>query len=92
MVIPNAMQHLPALCESFEDFACVSGLHLNIPKTVLVPLGPFDEQGVSDKVRVTTQAWGNIIIASTAKYVGFYVAPGREGLSWEAPLRIHQAG
>ena len=87
MVIPNAMQHLPALYMFFSDFASISGLHLNIPKTVLVPLAPFDEQAVREEVRATTQAWGNIVIASTAKYLGFYVGPGREGLSWEAPLQ-----
>ena len=43
MVLPGAMAKLSALHQFFDEFFRLSGLRLNVPKTVVVPLDPFDE-------------------------------------------------
>ena len=41
MVINNGYSHLQTLASIFDEFARVSGLHLNTGKTVIVPLLPY---------------------------------------------------
>ena len=87
MVIPEVQHHWCLLLETFCDFALVSGLQLNISKTVAVPLYQYVEQQVRDDISRVARGWGEISIAHTAKYLGFYVGPGKGQLSWKAPLQ-----
>eukprot|EP00959_Pyramimonas_sp_CCMP1952_P336831 7053080-Pyramimonas_sp.AAC.1 len=70
MVLPDGAAHLAALLTFFDDFALVSGLHLNIPKTVLVPLDPGADEAVRDALRTRAPGWGGVLVASSAKYLG----------------------
>ena len=79
--------HLHALQEFFLDFGRVAGLHLNICKTVLVPIFRFDESEVRAVVCSGAPDWGGVCIASLAKYLGFYVGPGEGDSFWKEPLR-----
>ena len=86
MVLPDGFRMLARLQDIFVDFERVSGLGLNIPKTVLVPLDPYDELEVRRIVARQAPGWGWLGIAKAAKYLGVYVGPGREQLSWQAPM------
>ena len=65
----------------------MAGLHLNICETVLVPLFRFDETDVRALVSSGAPDWGGVRIASSAKYLGFYVGPGKGDSSWREPLQ-----
>ena len=54
----------------FDDFALVSGLELNLPKTVLVPLDPYDEPAIRAIVIREAPGWGVVAVASFAKKMG----------------------
>ena len=86
-VLPDADVHFRALQDFFLDFGRVAGLHLNICKTVLVPLFRFDETDVRALVSSGAPDWGGVRIASSAKYLGFYVGPGKGDSSWREPLQ-----
>ena len=68
------------------DFEAVSGLALNIRKTSLVPLYQYDEQELRAQVAERAPEWAGVRIEAAAKYLGFFVGPGRATLSWDSPL------
>ena len=77
---------LPDLQNFFQDFARVSGLHLNIGKTVMVPLATSNTEDLRRLVQSRAHAWRDMVIADAAKYLGFFIGPGRADSSWKAPL------
>ena len=87
MVLGEARQHLGRLQSFFQEFELVSGLGLNIRKTVLVPMCPLEEDNVRALVHACAPGWGGLTIAEAAKYLGMYLGPGGRQLSWDAPIK-----
>ena len=54
---------------------------------MLVPLDLYEDAEVRSAVGRGAPGWSGLVIASSAKYLGFYVGPGRGEHSWEAPMR-----
>ena len=52
-------------------------------KTIFVPLFPMDHVDVRQRVIARAPLWGAIGIADCAKYLGFYVGPGRGTRTWD---------
>jgi len=90
MVVPDAESHLRALHSFFLDFGRVSGLQLNISKTVLVPLYRSVENEVRTAVSHIAPDWGGVNIAGAAKYLGFYVGPDKSDTSWSSPIKKYK--
>ncbi len=86
MVLPDAEDKLGQLQTFFIEFSQISGLHLNVLKTVVVPLYQVKEEVIRDKISAQAPDWGGVCIDSKAKYLGYYVGPGRSDQSWEGPL------
>ena len=70
----------------FDEFAEMSGLDLNIPKTIVVPLWPEGEKHISGWLENSGQSWSNLKIKSHTTYLGFNIGPGKGDSSWDAPL------
>ena len=77
---------LPDIELIFGDFQRISGLALNIDKTVFVPLSNDSLENVREKLIRSTPLWGCMTIARCAKYLGFIVGPGRGDSTWDAPV------
>jgi hypothetical protein len=90
MVLPHGFAHIRALQDFFSDFASVSGLHLHIGKTVILPLWEFLEPEVRDQVPARAPLWGGVEITNHAKYLGVFVGPGKGERSWAGPLKKFQ--
>ena len=90
LVTANGLQHIRRLQAFFSDFERISGLALNIQKTVLVPLDPYEELEIRSAVGQFAPGWSGLVIAAAAKYLGFYIGPGRGELSWEGPMEKFQ--
>ena len=76
-----------AIIDTFKDFGEISGLDLNMKKTVLIPLwiqSPIDT--LADLHRHHLIDWIGSIIDSPGKYLGIEVGPGRGLLTWDKPL------
>ena len=86
MVIPAAVSQLRSLQNFFLDFGRVAGLHLNMDKTVVVPLHEYDENVVRDYLVREAPDWGGVSIAGAAKYLGYFLGPARESQSWTGPV------
>ena len=46
MIVPEGVRRYGELQKFFNDFARVSGLQLNLPKTTVVPIYPYAEAEV----------------------------------------------
>ena len=86
LVDPQLMDHLGQLERTFGEYARISGLDLNVGKTVLVPLGQLTHVQVRERLQQGSPLWGAMAIADSAKYLGFVVGPGRGEKSWDAPF------
>ena len=87
LVHSHIMNKVQLLQDIFEEYHKLSGLELNIKKTVLVPLFPYTSSAVRAQLHESAPLWGQIGIENTAKYLGLYVGPGSSSLSWLAPMR-----
>jgi len=70
----------------FSDFAMMSGLDLNIKKTICIPLW---EQGMDDirqSLGTSNRAWSDIAVADRGTYLGFIEGPGRCGQAYKKPI------
>ena len=86
MVIHNGFSHLQALAGIFDEFACISGLYLNIGKTVIVPLFPYLLFEVRERIARTAPQWTGVAVQAHAKYLGYFLGPAKGEQSWAAPL------
>ena len=70
----------------FEAFARISGLRLNVGKTAAVPLWPVQLDALRAGWAARMPSWAGIQVASSAKYLGLQLGPGRRESSWLGPL------
>ena len=81
---------LPPRVRLFRDFRTVAGLHLNIRKTVLVPLSLRDRDALADDIMLQFPDWAGIQVKDRAKYLGFVLGPGKGDSSFDKALRKYQ--
>jgi len=71
---------------SFLEYKKISGLRLNIVKTVFVPLFKQEVVEVRARLHAFAHTWGDFCIAGKAKYLGGYLGPEAGNASWVGPL------
>jgi hypothetical protein len=79
----------------FKEFAVMSGLELNIPKTVCIPLWPEGIDEIKADPAHVASDWAALRIDDKGKYLGFSSGPGKGDSSWDQPLakytkRVHR--
>ena len=75
---------------TFRAFEAVSNLSLNLSKTVVIPLWEEDlEQLQATTAADPTEA--QVTWASTGRYLGYYIGPGKADKSWEKPLAKYES-
>ena len=87
LVLEDFWVSAPAIQKVFQEFQEVSGLILNISKTVLIPLWPFSgEANVRVLLRELCPDWRDLQIARSGKYLGFILGPNATQDGWKKPL------
>ena len=66
----------------FDDFARISGLALNLRKTVLIPLWLQDLAEVYASVIRTSPSWGSMQVRLHGTYLGIVIGPHSPHKSW----------
>jgi len=85
-VLPDWDQDSVLLESIFQEFSEMSGLDLNIEKTICIPLWEKGQAELESTLRESGRAWSNIKLAEEGTYLGFSVGPSRCGKSWQKPL------
>ena len=87
VVLENLWVSAPALQTLFKEFQEISALTLNVKKTVMIPLWPFQSAGsVSRLLRELCPSWRDLEVASRGRYLGFVIGPNAEADGWIKPL------
>eukprot|EP00974_Lingulodinium_polyedra_P017458 1691992-Lingulodinium_polyedra.AAC.1 len=69
---------LGPLQDIFFEYERLSGLRLNVKKTVMVPLFPWDPLSLRARLHAAAPLWGQLGIARNAKYLGVYLGEGAD--------------
>ena len=85
-VLPNFKSHGTLLMTQFIGFARISGLYLNLPKTVLIPLWKFDPAVHTSLLERLYPLWAGCVLATHGRYLGFQEGPFTASTSWDLPL------
>jgi hypothetical protein len=86
--VSNDVITLPRLQTLFSEFEEISGLSLNIAKTVMIPLWKYSSaSNLRNLICELCPPWKNRGIASYGKYLGFMIGPGSGEASWKKPLQ-----
>ena len=70
----------------FSDFAVISGLSLNLGKTVFAPLGDTSVDNVRRQLEERFTGWGAACVRDWAEYLGFVLGPGGRSRCWQKAL------
>ena len=92
IVLPNGIASCSLLEDLFHGYATISGLKLNIDKTVCIPLFHFQVERLREQRSMAAPTWAGMLVKDTAKYLGMYIGPGRGQSSWKTPLEKYIAG
>ena len=66
----------------FDEFADISGLRLNMPKTFIIPLWPERLSDITHRFRTDFPQWQDVAIATWSTYLGIATGPGKGDNSW----------
>ena len=91
-VVNDYVVAIPTLAKLFSEYEDISGLQLNIAKTIFIPLWPISsERGLRNLITELCPSWKDIKIAPKGKYLGFVIGPGGNGESWKGPISKYTA-
>lgn len=85
-VISDLCSELPLARSVFVALEMAANLKLNVGKCVLIPLTerPLDE--VRRLLAATVPEWSSLQVASSGKYLGYIVGPGKAHRAWQRAL------
>jgi hypothetical protein len=89
-VVEDFFEDFPKVAHVFDTYGEISGLHLNYSKTVIIPLWLERElsyKRISDALVGMGTGWAQVLIQDKAKYLGFFVGPGRNDSIWDKPCQ-----
>ena len=86
MAIPDVSIAFPVLIPLFQDFARISGLELNVGKSVCIPLWLESLADIRVAMAREYSPWSALAVESFGVYLGIAIGPGSAGRSWDKPL------
>ena len=86
MVVPHFHAVALGIHNMFDEFGKISGLVLNIPKTVIIPLWPSSPSSVKNMLRDMFAPWKDVQVTYAAKYLGFMVGPQAGPKQWSGAI------
>ena len=70
------------LMQSFRSFEEISGLALNLSKTITIPLWLDPLQDIKEQLAEKHSAWNLVCVARKGTYLGFAIGPEKGDTSW----------
>ena len=88
LVIKDYNQSAGIISQIFDEFGEISGLRLNIKKTLFIPLWPLQsKEALQALLREECPRWKDIGIDNKGKLLGIVIGPGADDHAWTKPLR-----
>ena len=75
------------LMDLFSGYGDISGLRLNLGKTVVVPLWRQGLSEIRSRMAQEDPLWACVKYGDRAEYLGFVLGPGKGEHSWDKPLK-----
>ena len=75
----------PVAEQIFSEFAIMSGLDLNIKKTVCIPLWLDGKRELEQTLRGSERTWKDVSITGAGTYLGFVEGPERGNKTYDKP-------
>ena len=91
MALTNFDTQAGAVMKMFREFGAISGLHLNMPKTVLVPLWRFNSSSFRIHLADSLPEWSATMVATWGKYLGYIIGPGKGSSTWTGSIAKYKA-
>ena len=79
------------VADIFWTFSRVSGLHLNMKKSIIVPLNACTFKDFASRVQAQVPRWRDMPVQLSSKYLGYTMGPGKGDLSWSGPAKKFEA-
>ena len=95
-VVMQALMRDSALLDNiFMEFGHASGLHLNLQKCIIIPVGRHSHDSIVLSLQSSSARWTRMTFADWGRYLGFAIGPGRDRHQWASALgkyeqRAHQ--
>ena len=86
-VFKNIVGDARMIMEVFKQFGAASGLDLNFPKTVVIPLWDELEPNAKQEMTAKDSSWSGVEFREVATYLGFVIGPGKGDSSWDKACR-----
>eukprot|EP00972_Heterocapsa_arctica_P035867 5276488-Heterocapsa_arctica.AAC.1 len=87
LVIPDFEKVADDILMAFGEYAIMSGLKLNMAKTVLVPLFPCRLDVFLQKtIHEAHPNWSNVSVAHDGAYLGFIIGPTGYKRQWKKAI------
>jgi hypothetical protein len=90
-VLNDFWSEAPKIQQIFEDFSKVSGLELNIKKTIIISLSTGPLEAFRSKLATSIPQWSDMQVARTGTYLGFSIGPDKKDGSWKKAARKYEA-
>ncbi|CAK0811150.1 unnamed protein product [Prorocentrum cordatum] len=87
IVLTGVEKQLPVLEQALREFGDLSGMSVNLPKTVGIPLREDSLESAAVAVAGACPAWGQLPLKRAAIYLGCAVGPSKEDLLWSSAVR-----
>ena len=87
IVLTYAVRQLPVLELALREFGQLSGMEVNLPKTVGIPLWEGTLESAAETVAAACPPWSDLPLRREAVYLGCAVGPGRRGHIWSNAVR-----
>ena len=87
VILTDITTQLPKLAAMLSRFGKISGMIVNIKKTILIPLWPDSRENHRQVVASAAPTWADVPIDDSAIYLGVRIGPGKSGSEWETAAK-----
>ena len=75
------------IAKIFDEYGRISGLKLNLKKTILIPLFQLAISSIQEAIKVGVPLWKEVLVQDHGTYLGFVVGWGRKHKAWDKPMK-----
>ena len=86
IVLEDVGKQLDALVSILDAFGAISGMKVNIGKTVGIPLWPGPLADASRLIAGAAPRWAALPLCSNAVYLRCMIGPAKRGTEWDKAL------